>query len=142
MPNRPKYVIGILLLLLLSGSMAAGLFCRPHPGSSSIAKADLYLNSADLASAFDSDEALSDSLYLYKVLSVRGAVQKIVRRESGNYVITLDGRTHGRAVVDCHLDSIYNNRFLSLRNGDSVTLRGTCAGRLLNVILMQCIIEK
>ena len=100
------------------------------------------VKAADLSSSFDSNEVLSDSLYLYKVLSVRGAVQKIVRRESGNYVISLDGRGPGRAVVDCHLDSVYNARYLSLRNGDSVTLRGTCAGRLLNVILMQCIIEK
>lgn len=104
-------------------------------------KAEGFVSSALLSSSFDSNEALSDSLYLYKVLSVRGIIQKIVRRESGNYVITLNGPTQGKAVVDCNLDSIYNKRYLSLRNGDSVTLRGTCAGRLLNVILMQCIIE-
>jgi len=106
-----------------------------------MAKAEGFVSSAELSSSFDSDEALSDSMYLYKVLSVRGVIQKIVRRESGNYVITLDGPTPGRAVIDCNLDSIYNTGYLSLRNGDSVTLRGTCAGRLLNVILMQCIIE-
>jgi len=104
-------------------------------------KAEGFVSSVELSSSFDNNEATSDSLYLYKVLSVRGTIQKIVRRESGNYVITLDGPTPGRAVVDCNLDSIYNKRYLPLRNGDSVTLRGTCAGRLLNIILMQCIIE-
>jgi len=141
MSQRPKYVIGIFSILLLSGSLVTGFFCHPHPGSSSMAKAEGFVSSAELSSSFDSDEALSDSMYLYKVLSVRGVIQKIVRRESGNYVITLDGPTPGRAVIDCNLDSIYNTGYLSLRNGDSVTLRGTCAGRLLNVILMQCIIE-
>lgn len=141
MSQRPKYVIGIVFMLLLWGSLVAGLFCRPHPGSSPMTKAEGFVSSAQLSSSFDSNEALSDSLYLYKVLSVRGIIQKIVRRESGNYVITLDGPTPGKAVVDCNLDSLYNKRHLSLRNGDSVTLRGTCAGRLLNVILIQCIIE-
>ncbi|MBS1604042.1 MAG: hypothetical protein JST42_15345 [Bacteroidetes bacterium] len=141
MSQRPKYVIGIFSFLLLSGSLATGFFCRPRPGSSPIAKAEGFISSAALSSSFDSNEALSDSLYLYKVLSVRGTIQKIVRRESGNYVITLDGPTPGRVVVDCNLDSVYSKGYLSLRNGDSVTLRGTCAGRLLNVILMQCIIE-
>ena len=141
MPHYPKYVIGILLLLV-SISLAAGLFCRPPSGAISMAKADGSISSARLASSFDSNEALSDSLYLYKVISVRGVVQKIVRRDPGGYILTLDGRTPGKAAVDCHLDSIYNNRYLPLRNGDSVSLRGTCAGRLFNVILMQCIIEK
>jgi hypothetical protein len=140
MLQRPKYVIGIVFILI-SGSLVTGLFCRPHPGNSPMRRAEGSVSSARLSSSFDSNEALSDSLYLYKVLSVRGIIQKIVRRESGSYMITLDGLIPGRAVVDCNLDSIYNKRFLSLRNGDSVTLRGTCAGRLLNVILMQCIIE-
>ena len=141
MSQHPKYAIGIVSILLLAGSLVTGLFCHPHPGSAPITKAEGFVSSAQLSSSFDSNEALSDSMYLYKVLSVRGIIQKIVRRESGNYVITLDGPIPGRAVVDCNLDSIYNKRYLSLRNGDSVTLRGTCAGRLLNVILMQCIIE-
>jgi len=150
MPKRPKYVISIFfLVVLVAGSLISGLFCRSRAGAaamgadgSSMLSDGSSVKAADLSSSFDSNEVLSDSLYLYKVLSVRGAVQKIVRRESGNYVISLDGRGPGRAVVDCHLDSVYNARYLSLRNGDSVTLRGTCAGRLLNVILMQCIIEK
>lgn len=141
MSHHPKYVIGIYFILLLSGSLVTGLFCHPHPGSSPMIKAEGSVSSAELSTSFDSNEALSDSLYLYKVLSVRGTIQKIVRRESGNYVITLDGPTPGRTVVDCNLDSFYNKHYLPLRNGDSVTLRGTCAGRLLNVILMQCIIE-
>ena len=131
-----------LPLLLLSGLSIYGSFCRnnPHPGP--LVKADIFVNSADLAASFDSNEAFSDSLYLYKVLSVRGLIEKILKRESGNYVITLGGRVPGMVVVDCILDTVYDHRFLSLKNGDSIIIRGTCAGRLQNVLLMHCIIEK
>jgi hypothetical protein len=131
-----------LLLFLLSGLFIYGFFCRSNPRPASLVDANTFINSADLAASFDTNEALSDSLYLYKVLSVRGIIKKILRRESGNYVITLGGREPAMAAVDCNLDTIYNHRFLSLKNGDSLTIRGTCAGRLQNVILMHGIIEK
>ncbi len=141
MQRRTKY--GILLsLFLLSGLLIYGFFCRFHPRPSSLVRADIFVSPDSLTASFDNNEALSDSLYLYKVLSVRGSITKILKRESGNYIITLGDETPGRSVVDCNLDTIYNHRLLSLKNGDSVTIRGTCAGRLQNVILMQCIIEK
>lgn len=122
-------IYGILLLTVL------GLGCKNGPGSS-LAKADIFVNAGEMARSFEQDERMADSLYLYKIVAVRGIVEKIWKRESGEYVISLGGK------IDCNLDTLYNRRYLSLKNGDSVTLRGTCAGRLLNVILMQCIIEK
>ena len=141
MQRRTKY--GILLsLFLLSGLLIYGFFCRFCPRPAPLVKADIFVSPDSLTASFDSNEALSDSLYLYKVLSVRGSITKILKRESGNYMITLGDEAPGKSVVDCNLDTIYNHQFLSLKNGDSVTIRGTCAGRLQNVILMQCIIEK
>lgn len=141
MQRRPIYGI-FLLLFLLSGLSIYGFFCRHKSHPTPLVKAAIFVNSADLTAAFDTNEALSDSLYLYKVLSVRGVIKKILKRESGNYVITLGGREPATAVVDCNLDTAYNHQFLSLKNGDTVTIKGTCAGRLQNVVLMQCIIEK
>lgn len=141
MQRRTTYGI-LLLLFLISGLFIYGFFCRFTPRPSPLADANSFVHSADLAASYDSNETLSDSLYLYKVLSVRGFIKKIQKRESGKYVITLGDRVPGMAVVDCSLDTLYNHQLLSLKTGDSVTIRGTCAGRLQNVILMQCIIEK
>ncbi|MBS1665647.1 MAG: hypothetical protein JST68_31705 [Bacteroidetes bacterium] len=124
-----RTVYGIFILILLVSG------CKSSPGPS-LAKADVSISAAALAHAFENNERVSDSLYLYKVVSVRGIVEKVMKRESGGYVVTLGGK------IDCSLDTLYNRHYLSLRTGDSVTLRGTCGGRLLNVILMQCIIEK
>ncbi|HEY4285713.1 MAG TPA: hypothetical protein VGN00_01325 [Puia sp.] len=141
MQRRTKYGI-VLSLLLLSGLLIYGFFCRFSPRAAPLVRADIFVSPDNLTGSFDTNEALSDSLYLYKVLSVRGSITKILKRESGNYVITLGDATPGKSVVDCNLDTLYNHRFLSFKNGDSITVRGTCAGRLQNVILVQCIIEK
>jgi len=141
MQRRTKYSI-LLSLFLLSGLLIYGFSCRYYPRPAPLVKADIFISPDSLTASFDSNEALSDSLYLYKVLSVRGTITKILKRESGNYMITLGEGTPGKSVVDCNLDTIYNHQLLSFTNGDSVTIRGTCAGRLQNVVLMQCIIEK
>lgn len=138
---QPHTKYGILLfLLLLSGLFIYGLSCR-FPPPAPTPRTDFLVSPDSLTSAFDSNEALSDSLYLYKVLTVRGRITKILKRDSGNYVITLGEEVPGRSVIDCDLHAMYNQRLLSLKKGDSVTIRGTCAGCLQNVILIQCIIE-
>lgn len=133
---RRRTIYGILfLIILLSGAFICWYSCKNCPNAP-LAKADVFIDAAGLAHSFESNEQAADSLYLYKIVSVRGVVERVMKRESGGYEVVLGGK------VDCNLDTMYNCRYLSLRNGDSVTLRGTCAGRLLNVILMQCIIEK
>ncbi len=141
MQRRPIY--GILpLLFLIAGLFFYASFCGQCSGTGRQLKQDTLVYSADLAASFEGNEVQSYSLYLYKILLVRGVLEKILKNESGNYVLTLGGQAPGKTTIDCNLDTLYNHRLLSLNNGDSITLRGTCAGRLLNVILLQCIIEK
>jgi hypothetical protein len=40
------------------------------------------------------------------------------------------------------LDSQFNAQYPALQTGDSLRLLGICTGRLKDVILVQCIIEK
>lgn len=103
---------------------------------------DMVLSASTLTDAYDNNEGRADSLYLYKKLAVRGPVNRLHKDESGRYVITLDGRYPGRTAVDCILDSLYSSAPPEIKRGDTLTIRGRCAGRSLNVILVQCIIEK
>lgn len=139
MQRHTLYGILLMLVLILGISI---FFFRHFTPPSSVARADIFINSSALVASFEGNEKLADSLYLYKVLSVTGVATRILKREEGNYIITLGEQSPGRAAVDCSMDTVYNHQFLSIKNGDSVTLRGTCVGRLTNVTLMQCIIEK
>jgi hypothetical protein len=103
---------------------------------------DFSMTQSELAAAFDHNEALSDSLYLYKVLAVTGRVQKVRKDETGSYSVTLGTPMTGEAAVDCRLDGQFNQQYATLQPGDSLRVLGICAGRLQNVILVQSIIEK
>jgi hypothetical protein len=142
MEKRIKY--GIALLLLLMAGLAIYGYLHHLPGGSPLPlkEADISIAARDLVSVFDKNETLSDRKYVYKVLSVRGVIKKIRKNEDGNYIIYLGSNPEPGPSVSCSLDSLYNSHSLSLKAGDSATIRGTCAGRLTDVVLIQCIIEK
>ncbi|MES1159269.1 MAG: hypothetical protein ABUM51_00785 [Bacteroidota bacterium] len=141
MEKRIKYGT-TLLLLLISGLLVYGYFYHLSGGRTSPAKADSKVTARDLISLADKNEALFDRLYLYKTLSVGGVIKDIERSKSGSYTLSLGGDTNIPTSINCPLDSLYNSRTLSLRKGDSCSVRGTCAGRLADISLVQCIIEK
>ncbi len=141
MNHRTKY--GILLLLpLIAGLSIYGLFYSKTSKADTLQPPDLSISAAALANSFDYEEGHADSLYLYKTISVSGIVSRIHKVRPGMWVATLAGQAPGRAAIDCTLDSLYDPDRESLKPGDAVAIRGRCAGRSLNVQLVQCIIEK
>jgi len=141
MERRTKYGIS-LLLFLIAGLSIYGILHQFSSGARILARAEVHTSAPLLAASFEENEGLADSLYLYKVISVTGVIRQVVEDGPGSYIARLTGDPEGRSMVDCHLDSLYAQDNLRLHPGDSVTIRGTCAGRWLNVVLLQCIIEK
>src|SRR5579864_608043 len=141
MERRTTFGI-FLLVFLIAGLSIYGLYYQFYGVSKALAKADYHIEAPDLIAAFDRNEGMADSLYLYKVISVSGVLQELVTNDKGETIARLAGDRNGKTTVDCHLDSLYMREGLPLRAGESVTLRGTCTGRWLNIILVQCIIEK
>ncbi|HEY4110645.1 OB-fold protein [Puia sp.] len=141
MERRTKYGIS-LLVFLIAGLSIYGLLTGLYRNSKTLLKADVHITAPGLASAFESNEHFADSLYLNKVLSVTGTVKQVVGAGTGRTIARLDGDDDTRTTIDCHLDSLYNLDTPPLHTGDSVTIRGTCAGRWANVVLLQCIVEK
>lgn len=141
MEKRIKYGITLLIFLIIA-LLIYGYFYQISGGASTPAKADIKISARDLISLARKHEALFDQQYLYKILSVGGVIKDIKRSKSGNYTLSLEGNPDIPASISCSLDSIYNNRHLSLKPGDSCLIRGACAGQLSDIILVQCIIEK
>jgi len=141
MERRIRYGI-ILLFCLIAVLGVYGIFFRSHSSGHVYAKVDFSMTEGELAAVFVRNEALSDSLYLYKVLAVTGRVQKVRKDETGSYSVTLGNPKTGEAAVDCQLDGQFNQQYTTLQPGDSLRVLGICTGRLQNVILVQSIIEK
>ena len=141
MEKRIKYGT-ILLIFLITSLLVYGYFYHMSEGRFPPLKADYMTSARDLISLADSSESSFDQQYLYKILSVKGVVRDIERNKAGNYILSLAGNPGQASSVNCSLDSLYNRHALPLIIGDSCSIRGTCAGHLSDIILVECIIEK
>jgi len=141
MEKRVKYG-GILLLSLIAGLLLYGyLFHIAGASLPAPVKTSIHVNADDLIRLSDRNEALFDRQYLYKVLSVRGIIQKVKKNERGITVL-LGGAPALPEMVSCSLDTLYNSRQPYLQPGDSCTIQGNCAGCLKDIILLHCIVER
>jgi hypothetical protein len=140
MERRTKYGISLLIFLIL-GLSIYGLVQHLDAAATTLTRAEVRTSAPLLAASFESNEVLADSLYLNKVISVSGVVQNVAGDGRGNLIARLAGDRNGKIMVDCLLDSGYRPDEQAIQPGDSVTIRGTCAGQWKNVILLQCIME-
>ena len=132
----------ILILLFTLGLAITGWFLHQPWGPAAIKKADVQIGARDLTRLFCSNESVSDQQYLYKTLSVRGVIKNIRKNNPHDYTVWLAGNSGLSSSVSCRMDSNWYNRDRPLRTGDSVVIRGTCAGRFMDVILLRCILER
>jgi len=140
MDRRVKYA-RTLLLLLIAGLLLYGYFYHvADQAPLRIATTSIPVSAADLISLSDKNEALFNQEYLYKVLSVRGIIRKVKKSRNGVTVL-LEGEHALPEVVSCSLDTL-DTPYPELQPGDSCMIRGNCAGRLRDIILLQCIVEK
>ena len=140
MNRRTKYII-FPLLILAAGFSVYRLFY--HPDASEVLRpADIAVSAYVLTEVYDNGEGHADSLYLDKTIAVSGIVDSMRRNAAGRIVATLQGHSPGKTAVDCIFDSAYASGQLDVSIGDTVSIRGRCAGRSMNVIMVQCIIEK
>lgn len=141
MEKRIKYGT-ILLTCLIISLLVYGYFYHIFGDAPVPAKADRSISAHDLIALADTNESLFNHQCLDKILSVGGVIKDIKRGKSGNYVLSLGVGPAIPPFISCSLDSLYNHRHLSLKTGDSCSIRGRCKGHLENIILAQCIIEK
>jgi hypothetical protein len=145
MEKRIKYGGSFLFVFLAGMAIYIYMYNKYHFSPESpdrLRDSDIRITARKLVYSFDSSETLSGRQYLYKVLSVGGIVKKIKKNEEGQYTVYLGSRLTTPGSVSCSLDSVYKSQPIFLKTGDSVTIRGTCAGHLADVVLIQCIIEK
>ncbi len=130
----------VLILILAGATLYYGykLYNKPVAKVSDL-KSEFVLTAKDFCSEFDADEDAATKKYLEKVIELTGIIDTISKNETGATIITLSGEGSMSSVA-CEMDSS-NERTASLLKGQSVTLRGICSGKLLDVVLNRCTLK-
>jgi hypothetical protein len=130
-----KVIISIASLALLGGALGLYLYNQPKDDINDL-KADQVLSAEKLANEYTTDEAQADKTYLGKVLEVTG---KVLQIEEGEFnVVTLEGSD----LSSVRAQLLPEVNVAEFKGQEYLTIKGKCAGTLLDVTLNDCIILK
>lgn len=92
-----------------------------------------------LIDEYKANEIAADQIYKGKAIQVTGRVDHIGKDIVDSMYITLKSADKlGFVTAQCFFDDDWAVRLSHLREGDSVTVRGTCDGKFGNVLIKNC----
>lgn len=134
MKKNLLFFIGVLLLIMAGWGYY--LYNKPRIGVED-KRPDITIAATDLYNQYNSNETAANDNYLNKIISVSGIPDEVNRTDS-TYTILLKGDTD-MGGVSC---SLFDNKTPAITKGKLVTIKGKCAGFLMDVALTDCVIEK
>ncbi|HYC41037.1 MAG TPA: hypothetical protein VEB63_11185 [Chitinophagaceae bacterium] len=133
MKRRKVILVAIAVLIIGGGWYGYKEYTRKVPDLSRV-RPDITMDSRQLISSFEQDEAGSNAKYLDKIISVRGTVRAVERDETGFYTVILnDGEF--MSSVRCSMDAEHQQDVAGLKEGAGVTIKGACTGFNSNELL-------
>jgi hypothetical protein len=135
---KMKIVLSLVCLAVIGGSV--GFYMYQKPSEQVVSAAAAYeVDAVNLFREYHEDEAKANRKYLNRVISVTGKITDVSAVDSLgiNVVLETDDPMFG---VNCQLP--LGDEGHPLRSGEEVTVKGLCTGKLMDVVLIKCLIEK
>lgn len=136
MQKRKKaFLAGIALCALAAIALGWYNFNKPHTNAASV-KADVQVSADKLFTDYTTAETEADKIYLNKIVEVTGAVSNVAAAQHAIMLAASNGGSVNCVVMndDAALQKISNNNI--------ITIKGKCAGFLIDVNLVDCVITK
>ena len=124
------------LVVVVGGIAAYMMYNKPHQDMQA-ADADIRIESHELLSAFENDEAAANAKYLDKVVQVSGTVASVQREGEVIKVILETGNP--MSTIICELDPLTEHKRTDFQPGEQVTFKGLCTGMLMDVVMARCV---
>ena len=90
---------------------------------------------------YQGSEAEADSIFIDRVIEVTGIIAGVVRENDGKVLVLLRDK-FSFAGINCSMDERFINESVILKAGNAITIKGVCAGMLIDVVLMRCVVSE
>jgi hypothetical protein len=134
-----KIIIGFLVLSILTGVSVYYYTQRDSRNDIKYQEAVTQISASALFESYGANENLANSHYLGKVISVSGQIDAI-DQENGKTTISL-GTGDPLGAVVCEMNTSIQSDFSNLHEGLEISLKGECSGKLMDIILVNCILN-
>lgn len=133
--NKKKIAASILLIVFAGAIIAYKMYNKPHVNVAETSS-DITISTKALLEAFSSNETTANAKYLEKIIEVSGVVSEI-KNEKGKGIVTLTNADSFGSVL-CHLSLEATQKTNTIKEGQTITVKGICTGYLMDVILVKC----
>jgi RecG-like helicase len=99
------------------------------------------LSAASLVADFNQDETVANQKYTDKVIAVKGKVTEVKIDPAGQATVFLDSGDP-MAAVTCSFYKEESMAAVALQQGAEIIIKGKCTGKLMDVVLNKCSINK
>lgn len=135
--NKKTLLILLPVLALLGIGIGLYLYNKPVESLEGADAAET-LEATALYQAFEADEASANQRFLGKIVQVSGSVLEVSDTDPQSITVTLEAGGMLGGVL-CRIDPAQSEAITGLAPGQSVTLKGECAGYLSDVELVRCV---
>ena len=135
-----KKLLWFVLICAVAGGGIGYYLWNKAPESVAKKTPDFTLMPKELLVDYEDNEEAANTKYLGKIIQVNGTIEEIVPGDKMQMQIMLEtGDMMSR--VSCVMEED-TNTFLSrkLKKGDTVTIKGFCTGRIMDIVLDRCVI--
>ena len=134
-----KYIIYFGLIILVGIGLMYYYTQRDSRNDIRYRKPVEDISALSLFQAFDQDEQAADHRFLGKTVKVSGQIQSI-ETSPEKTTISLDTGDPMSAVI-CEMNNNLQSDFSQLKEGQVLALKGECSGKLMDIILVNCVLE-
>jgi hypothetical protein len=134
-----KIALFVVFFMAVAGIGVALYFYNLKPANLQNVAPVYTLMAADLQKAFEKDEALATEKYVNKVVDITGMVITVLSGEGNTYNISLNTGNRMTFII-CTLQKTEGVRMPNV--GENITIRGTCSGYLMDILMNNCVIVK
>lgn len=124
----------------VSSAEADGTASEESTPASEAEPAPIEISATDLITAYDENEIAADEEYQDKLLQITGTVKSIGTDVADRaYLMLADDRNEYAILgVQCYFEEEQAAALADLKEGDTVTLTGTCEGVVVSVSVKDC----
>jgi len=128
-------LIILLVAVVIGGIIGYKQYNKPHRDLMS-EKVSAQMTAQELFSAYEEDESQANEQYLDEMVEITGTIERVnIEQEKSTLQLQTEDMMAG---IICEFEAG------ALKNipaeGEKITVRGICTGKLMDVVLVRCII--
>ena len=134
-----KKLLYALAFLLILGIGAYVAFLNVPQDSTKGKEAAMQLGATSLFAEYEKNEKKADKKFIGKIMDIEGRIMGLEKDEAGKGVVILDSG-NGMDGIMCTLEDSETKKMAGLKEGQSIKIRGKCAGKMMDVVFNKCLL--